>query len=173
MRASWVLGLRHLHRNSRWRHRVSLAFPVLARGGGRWGRARSAGHQASRASPAPRAALVSARRALERARASRPRRGDLLPIRLDPMPAVRGYAALFAPRGFHCRCAGPCCGCAMVVVLRRSRLPRMERRVVTASVPSSGGVVFLVGFLLLAAPVLFVAFLALAVDVTAAKSRER
>lgn len=32
---------------------------------------------------------------------------------------------------------------------------------------------FLVGFLLLAAPVLFVAFLALAVDVTAAKSRER
>lgn len=49
----------------------------------------------------------------------------------------------------------------------------MERRVVTASVPSSGDVVFLVGFLLLAAPVLFVAFLALAVDVTAAKSRER
>ena len=32
---------------------------------------------------------------------------------------------------------------------------------------------FLVGFLLLAAPVLFVAVLALAVDVTAAKSRER
>ena len=32
---------------------------------------------------------------------------------------------------------------------------------------------FLVGFLLLAAPVLFVAFLALAVDVTATKSRER
>ena len=32
---------------------------------------------------------------------------------------------------------------------------------------------FLVGFLLLVAPVLFVAFLALAVDVTAAKSRER
>ena len=27
--------------------------PVLARGGGRWGRARSAGHQASRASPVP------------------------------------------------------------------------------------------------------------------------
>lgn len=49
----------------------------------------------------------------------------------------------------------------------------MERRVVTASVPSSGDVVFLVGFLLLAAPVLFVTFLALAVDVTATKSRER
>ena len=32
---------------------------------------------------------------------------------------------------------------------------------------------FLVGFLLLAAPVLFVAFLALAVDVTAANNRER
>lgn len=32
---------------------------------------------------------------------------------------------------------------------------------------------FLVGFLLLAAPVLFVTFLALAVDVTATKSRER
>ena len=32
---------------------------------------------------------------------------------------------------------------------------------------------FLVGFLLLVAPVLFVAFLALAVDVTAAKSRQR
>ena len=32
---------------------------------------------------------------------------------------------------------------------------------------------FLVGFLLLAAPALFVTFLALAVDVTAAKSRER
>ena len=44
----------------------------------------------------------------------------------------------------------------------------MERRVVTASVPSSGDVVFLVGFLLLAAT-----FLALAVDVTATKSRER
>ena len=49
----------------------------------------------------------------------------------------------------------------------------MEWRVVTASVPSSGDVVFLVGFLLLAAPVLFVTFLALAVDVTATKSRER
>ena len=32
---------------------------------------------------------------------------------------------------------------------------------------------FLVGFLLLAAPVVFVTFLALAVDVTATKSRER
>lgn len=54
-RASWVLGLRHSHRNSRWRHRVSLAFPVLAGRGGRWGRARSAGHQAEpRVAGAPR-----------------------------------------------------------------------------------------------------------------------
>ena len=120
-RASRVLGLRHSHRNSRWRHRVSLAFPVLARGGGRWGRARSAGYQASRASPAPRAALVSARRASERTCASRPRRGDLLPIRLDPMPAVRGYAALPARRGPDGRRAGTRCRCAMVVVLSQPR----------------------------------------------------
>ncbi len=120
---SWVLGLRHSYRTSRWRHRVPLAFPVLARGGGRWGRARSAGHQASRASPAPRAALVSARRAPERARASRPRRGDLLPIRLDPMPAVRGCAALVAARCPRGRDAAGCGRCAMVVVLSRSRPP--------------------------------------------------
>ena len=121
MRASWVLGLRHSHRNSRWRHRVPLAFPVLARGGGRWGRARSAGHQASHASPAPRAALIPARRAPERTRASRPRRGDLFPIRLDPMPAVRGYTALFAHRGLRGRRAGTRCRCAMVVVLSQPR----------------------------------------------------
>ena len=121
MRASWVLGLRHSHRNSRWRHRVPLAFPVLARGGGRWGRARSAGHQASYASPAPRAALIPACCAPERACASRARRGDLFPIHLDPMPTVRGYAALFAPRGLRGRRAGPRCRCAMVVVLSQPR----------------------------------------------------
>ena len=121
MHASWVLGLRHSHRNSRWRHRVPLAFPVLARGGGRWGCARSAGHQASRASSAPRAALVSARRTPERACASRPRRGDLFSIHLDPMPAARGYASLFAPRGPDGRRAGSRRRCAMVVVLSRPR----------------------------------------------------
>lgn len=70
MRTSLVLGLRHFHRTRRWRHRVPLAFPVLARGGGRWGRARSPGHQAIRASPAPRAALIPARRAPEQTRAA-------------------------------------------------------------------------------------------------------
>lgn len=117
MHASWVLGLRHSHRNSRWRHRVPLAFPVLAGRGGRWGRARSAGHQASRASPAPRAALVSVCRAPERACASRPRRGDLLPIRLDPMLTVHGRAALYEARGLRgCRAARRG-RCAMVVVV--------------------------------------------------------
>lgn len=33
------------------------------------------------------------------------------------MPDVRGYAALFAPRGLRGRRAGPRCRCAMVVVL--------------------------------------------------------
>ncbi len=65
--ASLVLGLRDSHRTSRWRYRVPLAFPVLARGGGRWGRARSAGHQASRASSAPNASTYLYPRAITEA----------------------------------------------------------------------------------------------------------
>ena len=107
------------------------AFPVLARGGGRWGRARSAGHQASRASPAPRAALIPARRAPERARASRARRGDLLPVGLAPIVTVHGCAALVAARCPRGRDAAGCGRCAMVVVLSRPlRSPERNGRAI-------------------------------------------
>ena len=60
-------------------------------------------------------ALVSARRAPERARASRARRGDLLPVGLDPIVTVHGCAALVAarcPRGRAARRGR----CALVVL---------------------------------------------------------